>query len=335
MKQLQPDRQILAMTDTDLEQFVRDWVELKKKEYVEIERFTGPGDRGRDVVGYLTKQRHEGPWHNYQCKQYGKPIPLSVGLSEIGKLLYYASRGEFTPPTGFYFVAPRNVARTLRALISKPSELKAALLDQWDDHCATKIIDKQTVSLDAKLKKVIKQWDFSQVSVVTVDRLLADPAGHAVMVKWFGKDPGEAPVGKAPPEVGKDEMPYVRQLLDAYGERETQAYEDHEAIKDHTEFATHLAMQRERFFDADAFSRFYRDNTMSEEIDVLNNDMLHGVIDVHGGKHEDSLSRCDAVMAQAANVHPSGVLSRYARVPVKQGICHHFANSGRLLWRKK
>jgi|HubBroStandDraft_1064217.scaffolds.fasta_scaffold63812_3 hypothetical protein len=45
MKQLQPDRQILAMTDTDLEQFVRDWVELKKKDYVEIERFTGPGDR--------------------------------------------------------------------------------------------------------------------------------------------------------------------------------------------------------------------------------------------------------------------------------------------------
>jgi len=40
------------MTDTDLEQFVRDWVALKKKDYVEIERFTGPGDRGRDVVGY-------------------------------------------------------------------------------------------------------------------------------------------------------------------------------------------------------------------------------------------------------------------------------------------
>jgi hypothetical protein len=90
MKQLQPDRQILAMTDTELEQFVRDWVELKKKDYVEIERFTGPGDRGRD------------------------------------------------------------------------------------------------------------------------------PAGHAVMVKWFGKDPGAAPVGEAPASLETREMPYVRQLLDAY-----------------------------------------------------------------------------------------------------------------------
>ena len=45
-------------------------------------------------------------------------------------------------------------------------------------------------------------------------------------------------------------------------------------MKDHAEFGVHLAMQRERFFDADAFSRFYRDNTMSEEIDVLNKDMV-------------------------------------------------------------
>jgi ABC-3C protein len=66
-------------------------------------------------------------------------------------------------------------------------------------------------------------------------------------------------------------------------------------------------MQRERFFDADAFSRFYRDNTMSEEIDVLNKDMFHGVIDVHRANNDDSLSRCDAVMTQAASVHPSGV----------------------------
>ena len=52
----------------------------------------------------------------------------------------------------------------------------------------------------------------------------------------------------------------------------------------------------------------------------LNNDMLHGVFDVHGGKRDNSLSRCHAVMAQAANVQPSGVLSRYARVPVKQEL---------------
>jgi hypothetical protein len=95
-----------------------------------------------------------------------------------------------------------------------------------------------------------------------------------------------------------------------------------------------LNRQRERFFDADAFTRFYRDNTMSEEIDILHRDIMHGISDVHSGEHKDSLARHDAVMAQT-NVQPTGVLSRYARVPVKQGVCHHFANEDRIRWRKK
>ncbi len=41
-----PERLILALPDTELEKFACDWVSLKKKEYVEVERFTGPGDRG-------------------------------------------------------------------------------------------------------------------------------------------------------------------------------------------------------------------------------------------------------------------------------------------------
>ena len=62
------DRLILALTDTQLEEFVRQWA-TKKSEYGEVERFTGPGDMGRDVVGFLSSNRHEGAWHNYQCKQ--------------------------------------------------------------------------------------------------------------------------------------------------------------------------------------------------------------------------------------------------------------------------
>jgi hypothetical protein len=333
MKQIPPDRLILAMTDTQLEQFVRDWV-AKKKGYVEVERFTGPGDMGRDVVGFMTKARHEGPWHNYQCKQYGRTVQLDVGLREIGKVLYYASQGEFTAPTAFYFVAPRGVVRTLKSLIGKPSELKATLLSTWDKYCANNISDKGSIQLDETLTAFIDQWEFASVSVVTVDTILADPAATGVMAEWFRMDPGAAPVGAAPPVVEAREMPYIRQLLDAYGERDSKEYSWHEDVKEHAEHSSHLSMQRERFFDADAFSRFYRDNTMSEDIDLLHKDMLHGVADVHRGTYLDALARVDAVMAQAATVHPSGVLSRYARVPVKQGICHHFANDGRLKWRK-
>ena len=129
MQNVRIDRLILALTDDELEAFVREWAAYKK-EYVEVQQFTAPGDMGRDVVGYLTKQRHDGPWHNYQCKQYARTLPTALGLAELGKILYYSHYGEFTLPTAYFFVAPRGVNRHLRRYISRPAELKAILLAQ-------------------------------------------------------------------------------------------------------------------------------------------------------------------------------------------------------------
>jgi hypothetical protein len=305
-----------------------------KSKYVEVERFTGPGDMGRDVVGYLTKDRHEGPWHNFQCKQYARTLPTDKGVSEVGKILYYSYRGEFTPPTAFLFVAPRGVNRTLKRLIAKPSEFQTELLNGWDRYCAKTITDKGSIDLTTDLRAFIEAWDFSVIRAISVDEIIQDAASKPVLQSWFGIDPGPPPVGVVPADIEAREMPYVQQLLDAYGERDQCTFLDHAAVKDHKLHGPHLDMQRERFFDADAFSRFYRDNTMSEEIDLLRRDMRHGVVEVHRADHLDSLTRVDAVMSQAANVHPAGALAKYARVPVKQGICHHFANEGELRWLK-
>jgi hypothetical protein len=43
------DRLLLSLDDTELEEFVRQWV-VRISQYVEVERFTGTGDMGRDVV---------------------------------------------------------------------------------------------------------------------------------------------------------------------------------------------------------------------------------------------------------------------------------------------
>jgi len=331
--QLRYDRLIIALGDDDLERFVREWA-LQRKEYAEVEQYTGPGDMGRDVVGFLTKQRHEGPWHNYQCKQYGKTLQTDVGIREVGKVLYRSSRGEFTPPAAFFFVAPRGVNRNLKRLISKPEEFRQVLLNQWGKYCANEISTAFHVALDPALRALIEKWDFSLVRAISVDMMLGDPAAKPVLVSWFGVDPGPAPAGTVPPVIEAREMPYIEQLLDAYGERERCTFADYVSVMDHAAHGQHIRRQRERFFDADAFSRFYRDNTMSEEIHAVKRDILHGVIETHGAEHPDSLARVDAVMTQAANVHPSGTLAKYARVSVKQGICHHFANEGELRWRK-
>ncbi len=47
----------------------------------------GPGDRGRDVIGF-EHDTAEDPWDNYQCKQYEKKLEPADIYSEIGKLVY-------------------------------------------------------------------------------------------------------------------------------------------------------------------------------------------------------------------------------------------------------
>ncbi|KAB2675548.1 hypothetical protein F9K85_14325 [Brucella tritici] len=163
--------------------------------------------------------------------------------------------------------------------------------------------------------------------------MLADAAATPVLYHWFGADPGPAPLGVAPLDVQVIELPYIQGLLEAYGEREGAVFADHNAADAHALHGPHLRMQRERYFDADAFTRFYRDNTTAKDTDDLRKEILHGIYETHTAKHDDMLSRINAVMIQASNTQPAGPLAKYARTPVKQGICHHFINEGQLKWK--
>jgi hypothetical protein len=225
------------------------------------------------------------------------------------------------------------VNRNLRRYISKPTEFKDALLLKWDEYCADTIAEGRTIKLTPELRDHISGWDPFSVKAISLDEILSDPAAKPVLQSWFGVDPGPAPPGVVPDEIEELEMPYIQQLLDAYSERECCTLGKEEA-QTHGVHGAHLKMQRERFFNADAFARFYRDNTMQADIDILRHDMRHGIAETHAADYPDSLRRVDAVMIQAAVVSPSGALARHARVPVKQGICHHFANEGSLKWRK-
>jgi hypothetical protein len=328
------DRDVLALDDVQLEQFVLDWVNSKTNQYVEAARFSRAGDLGRDVVGFLSGTKHEGAWHNYQCKQYAKRLPTDTALCEIGKILYYAFQGEFTAPTAYFFVAPRGVNRNLETLIFNPNQFKNKLITEWDDYCASNIIDGKTIALDSGLKAFIQNFDFSTIHRLGLDDILNDVSATPVLFKWFGADPGPAPQGTAPANIQDTELPYINQLVDAYSQREGKIFTSHEEIAKHPKHSNHLSRQRERFYDADAFKRFYRDNTDQSVIENFEKDIFHGIVETCEAKHADALDRVDAVMKQASTVQPSGPLAQHARVQVKQGVCHHFANEDRLKWRQ-
>lgn len=331
---IQYGRQVLALSDSELEQFVRDWIDAKKPKYSEVESFTGSGDLGRDVVGFLSDKRHEGDWHNYQCKQYAKRLPTDGALLEIGKILYYAHKGEFSVPTAYFFVTPRGVNRNLERLIFNPSQFKTELIQNWDKYCAKSIVDGDTINLTSELQEVVESFKFESIRRIDLSSILNDDAAKPVLFKWFGADPGPAPKGAVPAKVENFEIPYISQLVDAYGARDGKLFKTHEEVTQSSSHGSHLASQRERFYDADAFKRFYRDNTNESVIHEFEVDILNGVLDVCDLTHTDALACVNAVMLQAATVQAAGPLASHARVPVKQGICHHFVNQGSLKWQK-
>lgn len=329
-------RDILALDDAELERFVLRWLQVMTvPKYHSTQRFAGAGDMGRDVAGFLTKARLEGPWHNYQCKQLGRRnLGVGTALLDLGKILHFSHQKKFTLPEQFTFVAPRGLARTLEELIFNPSGLKQAIITNWNEYCATKIEKGKTIPMDASLLAHIETFDFSCVDRRSLDDILTDPAAMPALAAMFGADPGSSPPGVVPPTVAPSELRYADALMGAYGERDKCTYACHEDIIAHSVHGQHFFEQRERFYAADAFGRFYRDNTLAEEISALEEEMYHGIIEKHREPHADSLTRVNAVMGHAATVSPGGPLARHARVQVKQGICHHFVNNQRILsWK--
>jgi hypothetical protein len=163
------------------------------------------------------------------------------------------------------------------------------MIDKWDEYCATKIERGKKIPLDASLRAHIDAFDFSRVDRRSLDDILADPAAKPALAALFGTDPGKPPRGIVPPTVELHELPYVSALVGAYGERDKCSYACHDDIMAHAQHSPHFKDQRERFYEADAFGRFYRDNTLTEEMEHLQDEVYYGIIERHREMHADSL----------------------------------------------
>ncbi|MEL0609114.1 ABC-three component system protein [Vibrio echinoideorum] len=325
------ERQILALDDKRLEKFVLEWIESYRP-YFKVKRFAGAGDAGRDVVGFSTKEQHEGEWDNYQCKQLKKTISKDSGLKEVGKILYNSYVGKFSLPKNFYFVAPNGVNRTLEDYIFNPSQFKKALIDGWNTYCAGKISSKN-IPLTDDLKCFLENFDYSTIQVIDIDTLEKDKNCRVILVEWFGGDmippPEEFTV---PSEIQLKEVEYVNKLLEAYSEDAELTYSCISQIESNFLYNTDFKMQRERYYCADAFIGSYRDNTVSSSLDAIKGQIYSGVFDTLTTSYPNGFLRMKGVMKQAAIVSVSGKLSIHVNSQVKQGYCHHIVTSGELCW---
>ncbi|TXC73367.1 hypothetical protein FSZ31_00975 [Sphingorhabdus soli] len=326
-------RKIYTLDDDDLERLIDDWVGHKQSKYHSSEIFAGAGDMGRDVVGYQTASRLEGDWDNFQCKQLKRSLTRPGMLRELAKIFYHSGQGHFSLPANYTFVAPRGITRPANDLLTHPTELAAALKEDWDTVCSNHISDGVVVKLDPALEFTIDSFDFTHVDSLDANRLASDASMKPVLVDWFGADPGAPPPGSTPEKIQPEEAQYLEQLVAAYGQRRGMPYADATAALECSAYGRRLKDQRTRFFEAARFQRYYRDNTPEDVLRSFEDDVYHSVIETFNAAHADALAKVDAVMERAALVSVTGVLNKYARVPVRQGTCHHFANDGVLSWK--
>ncbi len=157
-------RQIVSAYDAgQWEEFINEWTQGLKSEYAQVQRFSGAGDKGRDVVGFLGVPVSSSAWDNYQCKHYKRPLNPSDIWIELGKLCYFTFVGDYTIPRKYRFVAPNDVGPKLKDLLLKPNELRNEFIANWAEHCAKEITDTKPIPLEGKLLEHVNQFDFSIV----------------------------------------------------------------------------------------------------------------------------------------------------------------------------
>ena len=218
-------------------------------------------------------------------------------------------------------------------LLTHPTRLKATLVAEWDAVCAGKIVVGKAIALTPEIQAAISGYDFTGVSHLTAPMIVKDPTAKAALVQILKEPPGEAPRGVAPAEPEPAEREYLEQLRGVYSEAAAADFTDLNAVFADEEYGNQLRDQRTRYFEAEAFKRFHRDNTDSRLVSQFQDDVYQGVVDVHRQVHTRLIDRLGAVMTHASGMEAS-ILGRSARIPVKQGVCHHLANEGRLRWTR-
>src|ERR1051326_242864 len=101
-----PEQRLSVFSPEQLEFTVVHWLnDVVARKYARVLRVGGPGDRGRDVVGYDSATSND-PWDNYQCKRYSSKLAPADLWLELGKLVYWVHNGAYSTPRQYTFVAP-------------------------------------------------------------------------------------------------------------------------------------------------------------------------------------------------------------------------------------
>jgi hypothetical protein len=337
-----PLDRLASFSADDFERFILEWAEGHLPKSVagvdQVQQRGSSGDKGRDIVVWLdspsTVPRR---WHLYQCKHYDDRLGAGVAATEIGKVLYYTSKGDYSAPSQYWFVTHKGVTGDLQDLLDDPAKLKRFFLDNWDKYCAKKIA-VQDIPLTETLKTHIKVFDFSVFRAKQPLELINEHAQTKYHLAVFGLPLIQRPPPPQPPsEVAAKETAYVTQLYAVIAEH---LGLDVKAVAD---FAQNQQMQRifDRsritFYSAEGLKELARDQMADAAFfDSLLGYFKDGLFYAYSAIGHSGLDRLSATVQAAQSLQIGAhILELHATPNDREGICHHLANDGAIEWCQK
>lgn len=327
---------IRSYSDEEWEAFIEEWLEIKKADYLEIEKLGGAGDMGRDVVAYINKKNPNYEWDCYQCKHYKNSLTPSDIWVEFGKIIYYSFIKKYPKPRKYYLVAPRDVGTKLSDLLNNHINLKSELISAWDDKCKTKITTTD-INLSGDFLDYFNHFDFSIFGRVQVKDVIKEHIKHPNHIRSFGGGlPSREKVETIPSSVQSYEVKYTKQLTLAYNsDKETNSFKNPGDFKDNTTYQGHFNRARESFHNAEQLRNFSRDNLGQDVFENLQEEIYERVVDIVDDDIKNGFKKVKEVEAKAMElIIESNPLKARCIVADKKGICHQLVNNNRFIWIK-
>ena len=125
--------------DAELEEFVERWLDRKAGKFVHVLRIGAANDKGRDVIGFLSDCRHEGPWELYQCKRKtrDKKTGRSRGNGGVGQAFLSSRRRRVCDASDGVLLCCAAWRRwNVTGFIVKSVKIGPYLIGHWDQYCA-------------------------------------------------------------------------------------------------------------------------------------------------------------------------------------------------------
>ncbi|AXQ31057.1 hypothetical protein D0B54_21290 [Solimonas sp. K1W22B-7] len=331
-----PQQRLLTYSPDQWEDFVHEWAHYcLKKQYKQVQRFSGAGDMGIDVVGFADAKHLKGAWDNYQCKHYDHALMPTDVWPEFGKVIWYSFKGEYAIPRHYYFVSPWGAGTKLSRLLGNATKLREDLIANWDKNVKSAITSTQDVLLDGALRDYVDAFNLSIFEAKTALQLVDDHRTTPIHAARFGGGLPPRPVaGKPPITVSSSESRYVTQLLGAYGEHTGVLIADPSHLPQ-PKLKEHFRRQREAFFEAESLRVFARDTVPPGTFESLQDDIYDGVIDTHDQNHADGFQKVSAVTKAARDMQiTANALISCTNPKDRDGICHQLVNEERLQWTR-